>query len=96
MRGGRRRSTLNGFSSQREKMAWVRSFIRKKRGSGYRKKHSRRKRYGKGVLYRKYTLSNPFRFAKNRRRRRGGSMVDSGWYGIGDPNNPSYRFNPYR
>ena len=49
MRGGHRRRTLNGFSSQKEKMAWVRSFIRKKRGSGYRKKHSKRKRYGKGV-----------------------------------------------
>ena len=38
MRGGHRRSTLNDFSSQKEKMTWVRSIIRKKRGSGYRKK----------------------------------------------------------
>ena len=42
MRGGRRRSTINGFSSQKEKMAWVRSFIGKKRrsGSGYKRRRS--------------------------------------------------------
>ena len=50
MKGGRcRRSTLNGFNSQREKMAWVRSFIKKKKGSGsgYKKKHKKKKRYEK-------------------------------------------------
>ena len=66
MKGGkRRRSTLNGFSSQREKMAWVRSFIKKKRGSGYRKKKTKKhkkKRYGKGMLYRYYNVSNPLNF----------------------------------
>ena len=103
MRGSRRRSTLNGFSSQREKMAWVRSFRRKKKGSGYRKKHSRRRRKyggGKGTIYKYYASSNPFRFKRRSHKKRGrglrgGDMVDSGWLGVGDPANPSFKFNPY-
>ena len=104
MRGGRRRrSTLNGFSSQKEKMAWVRSFRSRKKGSGYRKKHSKRRKRGggKGSIYKYYASSNPFRFkSKSHKRRgrglRGGDLVDSGWLGIGDPNNPSGYFSPYR
>ena len=102
MRGGRRRSTLNGFSSQREKMAWVRSFRKKRRGSGYkggsrRRRHRRRHGGGKGSIYKYYASSNPFRFKSRRHKRRGrglrgGDMVDSGWLGIGDPDNPSYKF----
>ena len=99
MRGGRR-STLNGFNSQREKMAWVRSFRRKAgKGAGKRRrrKHRRRKIRGsgrhKGSIYSKYAIKYPKK-RRHRRKKSGGSMVSSGYYGIGDPRNPSGWFAP--
>lgn len=44
MRGGKRRSPLNGFKSQKEKMAWVRSFRGKGTGAGYKRKRRNAKR----------------------------------------------------
>ena len=89
-RGGRRRSTLNGFRSQREKMAWVRSFRRGAKGAGKRRRR-RNCRGGsrKKSVYRSYGVKYPKKHRCRHRHKKGGSMVSSGIYGVGDPRNPS-------